>query len=185
MDAPDPELPGRLGRRQRAHPRVQQRRRARLLPQRGLRRGPASGRHRRRGRRLDGSRRSSTPGRSPGPRRHRLPCHRPPASGTGRRAPAAASGRPTARRTARRRPARLGGRRARPADRPGRRGGGPRGHPADPSVRVGAAGTPGADRRADDVSHPDDPDADTDGLDTTELLRRELGAEVIDEIPHS
>jgi DNA polymerase-3 subunit gamma/tau len=37
----------------------------------------------------------------------------------------------------------------------------------------------------DDVSHPDDPDLDTDGLDTTELLKRELGAEIIDEIPHS
>ncbi|MEO5851746.1 MAG: DNA polymerase III subunit gamma/tau, partial [Nocardioides sp.] len=33
--------------------------------------------------------------------------------------------------------------------------------------------------------HPDDPDADTAGLDTAELLRRELGAEVIDEIPHA
>ena len=33
--------------------------------------------------------------------------------------------------------------------------------------------------------HPDDPDADTQGLDTAELLRRTLGAEVIDEIPHS
>ena len=46
-------------------------------------------------------------------------------------------------------------------------------------------GTPGPADAGDDVSHPDDPDADTDGLDTTELLRRELGAEVIDEIPHS
>jgi DNA polymerase-3 subunit gamma/tau len=46
-------------------------------------------------------------------------------------------------------------------------------------------GTSGATDAGDDVSHPDDPDADTDGLDTTELLRRELGAEVIDEIPHS
>jgi len=38
---------------------------------------------------------------------------------------------------------------------------------------------------ADAEAHPDDPVADTDGLDTTELLKRTLGAQVIDEIPHS
>jgi DNA polymerase-3 subunit gamma/tau len=37
----------------------------------------------------------------------------------------------------------------------------------------------------DDEADPDDPDLDDQGLDTTELLKRELGAEVIDEIPHS
>ncbi|MGI8644999.1 MAG: DNA polymerase III subunit gamma and tau [Nocardioides sp.] len=37
----------------------------------------------------------------------------------------------------------------------------------------------------DEDGHPDDPNADTDGLDTAELLRRTLGAEVIDEVPHS
>ena len=49
----------------------------------------------------------------------------------------------------------------------------------------------GADRpRSDDLAladadaHPDDLDADTQGLDSAELLRRELGAKVIDEIPH-
>jgi DNA polymerase-3 subunit gamma/tau len=49
----------------------------------------------------------------------------------------------------------------------------------------------GADRpRSDDLAladadaHPDDLDADTQGLDSAELLRRELGARVIDEIPH-
>jgi len=47
----------------------------------------------------------------------------------------------------------------------------------------GAPGTPTGPGEED--GHPDDPDADTAGLDTAELLRRELGAEVIDEIPHS
>jgi DNA polymerase-3 subunit gamma/tau len=41
--------------------------------------------------------------------------------------------------------------------------------------------------RADDPdadAHPDDPDADDNGIDGAELLQRELGATVIDEIPH-
>jgi DNA polymerase-3 subunit gamma/tau len=38
---------------------------------------------------------------------------------------------------------------------------------------------------ADADAHPDDLDADNQGLDSAELLRRELGARVIDEIPHS
>jgi DNA polymerase-3 subunit gamma/tau len=38
------------------------------------------------------------------------------------------------------------------------------------------------DRDAD--AHPDDPDADDNGIDAGELLERELGATVIDEIPH-
>jgi len=46
------------------------------------------------------------------------------------------------------------------------------------------SGAAGAEAPEED-GHPDDPDADTSGLDTTELLKRELGAEVIDEIPHS
>jgi DNA polymerase-3 subunit gamma/tau len=33
-------------------------------------------------------------------------------------------------------------------------------------------------------AHRDDPDADDSGLDTTELLQRELGATVIEEITH-
>jgi DNA polymerase-3 subunit gamma/tau len=33
-------------------------------------------------------------------------------------------------------------------------------------------------------AHPDDPDADDNGIDGAELLQRELGATVIDEIPH-
>ena len=41
---------------------------------------------------------------------------------------------------------------------------------------------PGDDRDAD--AHPDDPDADDNGVDGAELLQRELGATVIDEIPH-
>ncbi len=38
---------------------------------------------------------------------------------------------------------------------------------------------------ADADAHPDDLDAETQGLDGAELLRRELGAQVIDEIHHS
>jgi DNA polymerase-3 subunit gamma/tau len=41
---------------------------------------------------------------------------------------------------------------------------------------------PADDRDAD--AHPDDPDADDSGIDGAELLQRELGATVIDEIPH-
>ena len=38
---------------------------------------------------------------------------------------------------------------------------------------------------ADADAHPDDPDADSDSLAGAELLARELGAEMIEEIPHS
>lgn len=38
---------------------------------------------------------------------------------------------------------------------------------------------------ADAAAHPDDPDADTQGLDSTALLQQTLGAKVIDEIPHT
>jgi DNA polymerase-3 subunit gamma/tau len=38
---------------------------------------------------------------------------------------------------------------------------------------------------ADADAHPDDPDADTSGLAGAELLQRELGAQVIEEIRHS
>jgi DNA polymerase-3 subunit gamma/tau len=44
------------------------------------------------------------------------------------------------------------------------------------------AGEPADDPDAD--AHRDDPDADDTGLDTTELLQRELGATVIEEITH-
>jgi DNA polymerase-3 subunit gamma/tau len=45
---------------------------------------------------------------------------------------------------------------------------------------------PGGSSRydADADAHPDDVDADNQGLDSAELLRRELGARVIDEIPN-
>jgi DNA polymerase-3 subunit gamma/tau len=39
-------------------------------------------------------------------------------------------------------------------------------------------------RQADADAHPDDPDDDTTGLAGAELLQRELGAEVIEEIRH-
>ncbi len=37
---------------------------------------------------------------------------------------------------------------------------------------------------ADADAHPDDPDAETSGLDSAELLQRELGAQMIEEIRH-
>ena len=46
-----------------------------------------------------------------------------------------------------------------------------------------AGGNPRYDADAD--AHPDDLDADNQGIDSAELLRRELGAHVIDEIPNS
>ena len=192
VDPPDPERPGGLGRRQRAHPRLQQRRRPRLLPQRRLRRDPAPGRDRRGRRRLE----DRDHGR---PRRAGAdapPPAAPDAGGSGHRAaapaaapdPAPAAPAAAARRPRPTSPPDWAARRARPADRPRRRRGGPRGDPADPADRVRADARPTPDRPTaadDDVSHPDDPDADSDGLDTAELLERELGAEIIDEIPHS
>uniref|UniRef100_UPI0035670560 hypothetical protein n=1 Tax=Nocardioides sp. TaxID=35761 RepID=UPI0035670560 len=47
----------------------------------------------------------------------------------------------------------------------------------DRSAEVGLAD-------ADADAHPDDLDADTQGLDGAALLARELGAQVIDEIQH-
>ncbi len=38
---------------------------------------------------------------------------------------------------------------------------------------------------ADAAADPDDPDADTQGLDSTALLQQTLGAKVIDEIRHT
>jgi DNA polymerase-3 subunit gamma/tau len=51
--------------------------------------------------------------------------------------------------------------------------------PSGPGAAVSGAAP------VDDDAHPDDPDADTGEFTTAELLRRELGAEVIDEIPHT
>ena len=54
-----------------------------------------------------------------------------------------------------------------------------------PTTRNGDDPVPpasGPDPDAD--AHPDDPAADDNGLDSTELLQRELGATVIEEIPH-
>jgi len=65
--------------------------------------------------------------------------------------------------------------------------------PADPEAVAAARGAisrtrpsaPAEDPRARDAdAHPDDQDADGDGLDTTELLQRELGAQVIEETPN-
>ncbi len=63
--------------------------------------------------------------------------------------------------------------------------------PADPGAVAAARGAisrtrtsePAEDPRAqaDADAHPDDPDADAGGVDTTELLQRELGAQVIEE----
>lgn len=50
-----------------------------------------------------------------------------------------------------------------------------------------ASDEPKVDHRAlaDAAADPDDPDADTQGLDSTALLQQTLGAKVIDEIPHN
>jgi DNA polymerase-3 subunit gamma/tau len=52
-----------------------------------------------------------------------------------------------------------------------------------PATRTPAPPPRGAD--ADSDAHPDDPDADSSGLGGAELLQRELGAQVIEEIRHS
>jgi len=54
---------------------------------------------------------------------------------------------------------------------------------------IQATRAPGPVQRAeptvsDDDAHPDDPDADEDRLGGAELLQRELGARVIEEIRH-
>ena len=54
--------------------------------------------------------------------------------------------------------------------------------PARPT-RATSDGTP-AWAEADADAHPDDLDADQQGLSTTELLQRELGAQMIEEIKH-
>ncbi len=48
----------------------------------------------------------------------------------------------------------------------------------------GHGGPTGAEGPSDDDVHPDDPDADDQGLAGAELLQRTLGAVVIEEIPH-
>ena len=55
------------------------------------------------------------------------------------------------------------------------------------ATRTPGEDSTGADTRkaADAAAHPDDPDADTNGLAGAELLQRTLGAEVIEEIPHT
>ena len=53
---------------------------------------------------------------------------------------------------------------------------------ADPAPGADPADDPRAAADAD--AHPDDDDADASGLAGAELLQRELGAEVIEEIPH-
>ncbi|MBW8752415.1 MAG: hypothetical protein JF565_13470 [Propionibacteriales bacterium] len=50
-------------------------------------------------------------------------------------------------------------------------------------TRTGERPAKAADERDADAD-PDDPDADDSGIDGAELLQRELGATVIDEIPH-
>jgi len=53
----------------------------------------------------------------------------------------------------------------------------------EPAPPATAESTPAADPDSD--AHPDDPDAENSGLAGAELLERELGAEVIEEIRHS
>jgi DNA polymerase III subunit gamma/tau len=49
---------------------------------------------------------------------------------------------------------------------------------------AGDAGDPGRAVDPDDGAHPDDTDAESAGLDSTQLLQEALGAQVIEEIPH-
>jgi DNA polymerase-3 subunit gamma/tau len=51
--------------------------------------------------------------------------------------------------------------------------------PAPPAAEPARSGDPDSD------AHPDDPEAENSGLAGAELLQRELGAEVIEEIRHS
>jgi DNA polymerase-3 subunit gamma/tau len=52
-------------------------------------------------------------------------------------------------------------------------------------TRTSGSTSPGDDRSgADADAHPDDPDADSSGLGSAELLERELGAQMIEEIRH-
>ena len=53
-------------------------------------------------------------------------------------------------------------------------------------TRTGGPVKPDVDQRAlaDAAASRDDPDADSQGLDSAELLRRTLGAEMIEEIEH-
>jgi DNA polymerase-3 subunit gamma/tau len=51
-------------------------------------------------------------------------------------------------------------------------------------TRTGAAPAKPATDDRDADAHPDDPEADDNGIEGAELLQRELGATVIDEIPH-
>ena len=50
--------------------------------------------------------------------------------------------------------------------------------------RTRRASRPRTPAPGDADAHPDDPDADAGGVDTTELLQRELGAQVIEETPN-
>ncbi len=177
-----------------------QRRRPRLLRQRRQRRDRAPGRDRRRRRRLADRddrrpRRQGRPARAtrgdpaapaappeqPAPP-HRPPRH-PPSAGGADEPPSWAADEPA--------PA---GRPAEDADAPPRRHrsapGPARSRPPGPAssrpdrpATTGPVGNPRYDADAD--AHPDDLDADNQGLDSAELLRRELGARVIDEIPNA
>jgi DNA polymerase-3 subunit gamma/tau len=52
------------------------------------------------------------------------------------------------------------------------------------SADQGRAESTPAWAEADADAHPDDLDADQQGISTTELLQRELGAQMIEEIKH-
>jgi DNA polymerase-3 subunit gamma/tau len=57
--------------------------------------------------------------------------------------------------------------------------------PASGSETTPAAPEPAPSGDPDSDAHRDDPDAENSGLAGAELLERELGAEVIEEIRHS
>src|SRR4051812_27720830 len=82
---------------------------------------------------------------------------------------------------------------AAPASEPGAAAPAPPAERPSASARQAIAATRGADRpddaaqkptEPDDGAHPDDTDAESAGLDSTQLLQEALGAQVIEEIPH-
>ena len=179
-------------------------RRPRLLRRGGLRRDPAPGRHRRRRRRLAhrGDRRPRRHARSRTPRR-RSPAVRDARPRAAGRPPAPRSSRPGEAASA---PDWVGAPARPPRPPPPRRPPEPPGPPQPagaesrvpaasrppvaPSEQTRPAGTPASRARtalaaADAAASPDDADADTEALGSAELLARELGAQVIEEIRHS
>ena len=177
LDPAQPERPGRRRRRQDADDRAGQRRRAQLLQQRRQRGDPAAGRDRRDRPRLAHrvDRRPVRPARAPS---RRITVTRPAVAEQPPGAPGDASPR-----SARHRPApEAAGPAGQAARRPGVDRVGPGRDPGHPARRRPAAAT-GSDVSDEDADR-DDPDADDHSLGGAQLLERELGASIIEEIKH-